>query len=143
MEAFDGVCQLRAHGPSNPRPVRVQAQIVQAQMTVERERAGMLALDLTRARDRTPMNPASRAGERSQRSRPPSGALLARTQDQLAVFRDRELGRELGTCSCCGKVVRSQQDFIREHGSVIHVRCHTGGSATSLPRNEPSDHAAV
>lgn len=53
----------------------------------------------------------------------PASALLARIQDELAVFRDRELGREVGSCRGCGKRVRSQQAYVREHGVLVHVRC--------------------
>jgi len=55
----------------------------------------------------------------------PARALLARVQDQLSAFRNRELGRELGYCLGCGKPVRSQQQFIREGGSIMHVSCRT------------------
>jgi uncharacterized C2H2 Zn-finger protein len=88
------------------------------------ERGRMLAMGLSRTGDRAQPKRATRSGDRKRRP-PPTGALLARTQQQLAVLRDRELGRELGNCVRCGKPVRSQQDFIRHYGSVIHVRCHT------------------
>jgi len=87
------------------------------------ERGRMLIVALTGTGARTQAKRATRAGGRMRRP-PPTGALLARTQQQLAVIRDRELGRELGNCVRCGKPVRSQQDFIRHYGSVIHVRCH-------------------
>ena len=85
---------------------------------------GMLTAGLTRTGDRVQPKRATRPGGRQRRS-PPTATLLARTQQQLAVLRDRELGRELGNCLRCGKPVRSQQGFIRVYGSVIHVRCHT------------------
>lgn len=58
------------------------------------------------------------------RDAPATAALIVHVQDQLADFRDRELGRELGRCTRCGGSVRSQQRFLRERGSVVHVRCH-------------------
>lgn len=54
---------------------------------------------------------------------PLAGALLGRVQDQLAVHRHRELGRELGPCVRCGEPVRSQQNFMREDGAIGHLRC--------------------
>lgn len=55
---------------------------------------------------------------------PATAALTVHVQDQLAEFRDRELGRDLGRCVRCGRSVRSEQNYLREHGSVAHVRCH-------------------
>jgi hypothetical protein len=98
------------------------------------EPAGMPMVALTRPGEPTRIKRPSRAGA-GRRRRPPTGALLARTQEQLAFFRDRELGRELGTCSRCGRAVRSQQDSIRESGSVIHVRCHIPGPAAGPARD--------
>ena len=62
------------------------------------------------------------------------GKLLDRVEDQLAVLRHRELGRELGPCLRCGKPVRSQQNFMREDGAVAHVRCRI---THPLPRPVP------
>lgn len=54
---------------------------------------------------------------------PLSGALLDRVQHQLAIMRHRELGRDIGPCARCGKPVRSQQNFVRHDGALVHVRC--------------------
>lgn len=62
---------------------------------------------------------------RSHDRHPPlAGGLLDRVQDQLAILRHRELGRDIGPCERCGKQVRSQQNFIRSDGVIAHVRCH-------------------
>jgi hypothetical protein len=131
-----------ADGAPGVRPSRAQA----ARGIQGYEPAGMPMVALTRPGEPTRIKRPSRAGA-GRRRRPPTGALLARTQEQLAFFRDRELGRELGTCSRCGRAVRSQQDSIRESGSVIHVRCHIPGPrqgprATVVPGHAPSERAA-
>lgn len=123
---------LQASAPladTEPKVSRARAQTSRADATWQQRLegyrgGGMLTAALTRTADRVQPKRAPRAGDR-QRRPPPTAALLARTQQQLAVLRDRELGRELGNCVRCGKPVRSQQDFIRDYGSVIHVRCHT------------------
>jgi hypothetical protein len=115
----------------------------QAARGVQRyEPGGMPMAALTRPQAPTQIKRASRPGE-GPRRRPRTGALLARTQDQLAFFRDRELGRELGTCSRCGKAVRSQQDSIRESGSVIHVRCQITRPKAGPRATSPTGHAAM
>jgi hypothetical protein len=122
---------LQASAPpvdTAPKASRARAQAFHGDATpqqrVEGYQGGGMLTALARAGDRVQPKRATRAGER-QRRPPPTGTLLARTQQQLGVLRDRELGRELGSCVRCGKPVRSQQDFIRDDGSVIHVRCHT------------------
>jgi hypothetical protein len=52
-----------------------------------------------------------------------AAALLDGVQDELAVLRHRELGRGIGRCERCGKLVRSQQGFMRQDGAIAHVRC--------------------
>ena len=54
----------------------------------------------------------------------PTG-LFTSFREELVALRDRELGRELGSCPGCGKFVRSQQEFIRRDGFVMHVRCRS------------------
>lgn len=49
--------------------------------------------------------------------------LTARVQPQLAIYRDRELGREVGRCAVCAKAVRSQQNSVRRDGALVHVHC--------------------
>lgn len=67
---------------------------------------------------------ATRAARSERRPRPPAAdALTARVREQLAVVHDRELGRRLGRCGRCGNAVRSEQEFIRQGGAIIHVRC--------------------
>lgn len=60
---------------------------------------------------------------RDDRHPPVASGLLDRVQDQIAILRHRELGRDIGPCERCGKPVRSQQNFSREDGVIAHVRC--------------------
>lgn len=60
-------------------------------------------------------------------------ARFARVDDQLAVFRDRELGRETGRCDVCGGALRSQQDCVHEDGVVVHLRCRSPRPARPPP----------
>jgi hypothetical protein len=60
-------------------------------------------------------------------------ARFARIDDQLAVFRDRELGRETGRCDVCGGALRSQQDCVHEAGVVVHLRCRSPRPASREP----------
>lgn len=58
----------------------------------------------------------------------------ARAQEQLAICRDRELGREIGRCAVCAKAVRSQQHSVRRDGVLVHVHCRhprVAGEASS------------
>lgn len=74
--------------------------------------------------------------EYGPRSRTPAMrpfARFARVDDQLAVFRDRELGRETGRCDVCGAVLRSQQDCVHEDGVVVHLRCRSPRRAIGPP----------
>ena len=71
----------------------------------------------------------------AKRPRPPAscarrGVLLDRVQAQLAALRQRELGRDIGRCARCGKPVRTQQDFMRNDGAVVHLRCRITDPAT-------------
>jgi hypothetical protein len=61
-------------------------------------------------------------------------ARFARIDDQLAVFRDRELGRETGVCAVCGAALRSQQNCVHEDGVVVHLRCRSPRPAGQPPR---------
>lgn len=68
------------------------------------------------------LTPRARSAD-APRHPPLAGALLDRVQDQLATMRQRELGRDIGPCTRCGKPVRSQQNFMRHDGALVHVRC--------------------
>ena len=82
--------------------------------------------------------PLPRLDDRRHRA-PAPGGLLIYVQEQLAVLRDRELGRELGLCTRCARPVRSQQGFSREHGSVAHVRCSRPQPNHRPARDEADD----
>lgn len=73
-------------------------------------------------------------GRRSRKPAMRSAARFSRIDDQLAIFRDRELGRETGRCAVCGKALRSQQDCVHEDGVVVHLRCRSPRPASELPR---------
>lgn len=72
---------------------------------------------------------------RPRRSAPSRSAGPGHEHTALADMRDRELGRDIGSCERCGQPVRSQQGFMREDGAIAHVRCRITEPAT--PRARP------
>lgn len=82
------------------------------------------ALSATRLDRADPIHLTPRARPDGQpRHLPLASGLLRRVQDQLAILRQRELGRAIGRCERCGEAIRSQQNFNRSDGVVAHVRC--------------------